>query len=134
MGIFSSGPKRYPQIGQTHENGDRMFGVEMPYAEALMKQGTPKVSSLYKTTVTALIQTVKVHDELAVTFDGQHWWASSQVGLVGRLTWPLSIRGKPDPNSGVPMFDFDSGTLHVKALTIDRAGVVVDLSGFVVPN
>ncbi|PPF56077.1 hypothetical protein C5B94_03920 [Clavibacter michiganensis] len=134
MGIFSRGPKRYPQIGQTHKNGDRMFGVDMPYANDLMAAGTPKVSSLHEATVTELIRGVKVHDELRVSFDGKHWWASAPAGLVGRLTWPPSMRGRPDPSSGVPMFTFDTGTLHVRNVTIDRADKVVDLGGFVVPD
>lgn len=134
MGLFSRGPQRYPQIGSTHKNGDRMFGVAMPYAAELMKQGTPKVSSLQKSTVTELIHDVKMHDELAVTFDGRYWWASNEYGVVGRLTWLLSLRGTPDVRSGVPMYDFDKGTLRVKTITIDTDNVVVDVGGYVVPS
>lgn len=134
MGLFSKGPKRYPQIGLTHKNGDRMFGVAMPYATELMQRGTPKVSSLQKSTVTELIRDVKLHDELAVTFDGHYWWASNDRGVVGRLTWLVKLRGTPDVRSGAPMFDFDEGTLHVKTITLDKTDIVVDIGGYVVPS
>lgn len=127
-------PEQYPQIGSTDENGDRLFGVDMPYAADLMRQGTPKVSSLQKSTVTELIREVQMHDELPVAWDGRHWWASSPAGRVGRLTWPPNSKGRPDPRSGVPMHDLDQGTLHVKTITIDVDGVVVDIGGFVVPR
>jgi hypothetical protein len=132
MGLFSKGPKRYPQIGSTNKNGDRMFGVAMPYAAELMQQGTPKASSLQRSAVTDRIRSVKMHDELAVTFDGRYWWASNKHGRVGRLTWSVKMRGQPDPRSGAQMFDFDDGTLHVKTITIGTADVVVDIGGYVV--
>jgi len=127
-------PEQYPQIGSTHKNGDRMFGVHMPYAADLMRQDTPKVSSLQKTTVTKLIRDVQMHDELHVEWDGRHWWASAPEGRVGRLTWPPNSKGQPDPRSGVPMHNLEGGTLHVKTITVDAAGVVVDVGGYVVPE
>jgi hypothetical protein len=127
-------PEQYPQIGITHKNGDRLFGVDMPYAADLMRQGTPKVSSLQKSTVTELIREVQMHDELWVAWDGRHWWASSSAGRVGRLTWLPNSKGRPDPRSGVPMHDLERGVLHVKTITIDVDGVVVDVGGYVVPD
>jgi len=125
----------HPQVGSMHKNGDRMYGIAGPYARVLAARGTPKLSSLYHSTVTEEIRSVRVGDTLRVEWDGAHWWASSRAGRVGRLTWSKGLRDRtayaPDGRSP---YDFDDGTLHVQTVTVDRAGTVVDCGGYVIPD
>lgn len=125
----------HPQIGSTHKNGDRMFGIAGPFARALAERGTPRVSSLHHSTVTEQVRAVRVGDELRVAWDGSHWWASSPAGTVGRLTWPKGFRPETAyaPAERSP-YDFDSGTLHVQSVTLNTLGVVIDCGGYVVPD
>ncbi|WP_146244614.1 hypothetical protein [Curtobacterium sp. MCPF17_018] len=125
----------HPQIGSTHKNGDRMFGIAGLYSRVLAGRGTPKLSSLYHSTVTEHVRSVRVGDQLRVEWDGAFWWASSEVGRVGRLSWSKGdrARGAAEPGGRSP-FDFDDGTLHVQNVTVSPAGEVVDCGGFVVPD
>lgn len=127
----------YPQVGSTHKNGDRMFGNAGPYARTLAARGTPKLSSLYHSTVTDRIRSVRVHDTLRVEWDGmKHWWASDATGVVGRLSWSKGYRDHVAnlPADAQNPYDFDNGTLHVQTVTVNRAGQVVDCSGYVIPD
>lgn len=125
----------HPQIGSTHKNGDRMFGLAGPFARTLAERGTPKASSLYRSTVTERVRAVRVGDELSVAWDGTYWWASSPAGVVGRLTWSKGLRTETAyaPGEGSP-YDFDAGVLRVQSVTVDTTGVVVDCGGYVVPD
>lgn len=127
----------YPQVGSTHKNGDRMFGIAGPYARTLAARGTPKLSSLYHSTVTDRIRTVRVHDILRIEWDGvKHWWASDITGVVGRLSWSKGYREHVAnlPADARNPYDFDNGTLHVQTATVNRAGQVVDCGGYIVPD
>lgn len=127
----------HPQVGSDHKNGDRMFGIAGPYARVLAGRGTPKLSSLYHSTVTEHIRSVRVLDELRVEWDGmKHWWASSAAGPVGRLSWSKGLRDSVAnlPDGTRNPYDFDNGTLHVQTVTVNRAGDVVDCGGYVVPD
>ena len=125
----------HPQIGMQHKNGDRMFGIAGLVARTLAERGTPKASSLYRSTVTEHVRAVRVGDELRVAWDGTYWWASSAAGVVGRLTWSKGLRRETSyaPGEGSP-YDFDAGVLRVQSVTVDTSGAVVDCGGYVVPD
>lgn len=125
----------HPQIGMQHKNGNRVFGIAEPFARTLAERGTPKASSLLRSTVTEHVRAVRVGVELRVVWDGSHWWVSSPAGTVGRLTWSKGLRSGTAyaPGARSP-YDFDAGTLHVQSVTVDTAGVVVDCGGYVVPD
>jgi hypothetical protein len=73
----------HPQIGLTHKNGDRMFGNAGLYSRVLTGRGTPKLSSLYHSTVTKHIRSVRVGDQLRVEWDGGWVWRGA-VTRTGR--------------------------------------------------
>ncbi len=125
----------HPQLGSVHKNGDRRFGVTGLLASVYAGRGTPQASNLYRSTVTEHVRDVRVGDALSVRWDGDHWWASSSAGAVGRLTWSKSLRDETAyvPGGSSP-FDFDDGTLHVQSITISAAGEVVNCGGYVVPD
>lgn len=125
----------HQQIGLEHKNGDRMFGVAGLSARTMAERGTPQASSLYQSTVTEHVGSVRVGDALRVEWDGAHWWASSPAGVVGRLGWYKGLRTATAyaPGDESP-HDFDAGTLHVQSVTVDTAGAVVDCGSFVVPD
>ncbi|PZE72901.1 hypothetical protein DEJ27_00100 [Curtobacterium sp. MCPF17_018] len=118
-----------------HKNGDRRFGVAGLLSSVLAGRGTPMLSSLYHSTVTEHIGSVRVGDELHVEWRGTHWWATSDEGAVGRLSWSKGLREQtayaPD---GPSPYDFDDGTLYVQYITVNAAGEVVDCGGYVVPD
>jgi hypothetical protein len=125
----------HPQLGSVHKNGHRRFGVTGLLASVYAGRGTPQASNLYRSTVTEHVRDVRVGDELSVRWDGDHWWASSSAGAVGRLTWSKSLREETAYAPGGPSpFDFNDGTLHVQSITISAAGEVVNCGGFVVPD
>lgn len=137
MGLFRKKQKAitdYPQIGGRHKNGDRMFGLAGEYARVMAERGTPKASSLLKTSTTPLIESVRVGDQLRVEWDGRHWWVSLAEGRVGRLTWYIGLRTNVGNVDGPSPYDFDDGTLNVETVTINTEGVVVDVGGVVVPD
>jgi hypothetical protein len=125
----------HQQLGSRHKNGDRRFGVAGLMAGVYAGRGTPMLSSLYHSTVTEHIGSVRVGDELHVEWRGTHWWASSDEGAVGRLSWSKGLREQtayaPD---GPSPYDFDDGTLYVQHVTVNAAGEVVDCGGYVVPD
>ncbi|KQR27011.1 hypothetical protein ASF75_14085 [Curtobacterium sp. Leaf154] len=125
----------HPQLGSTHKNGDRRFGVAGLLSRVYAGRGTPMLSSPYHSTVTEHIGSVRVGDELHVEWRGTHWWATSDEGTVGRLSWSKGLRGQtayvPD---GPSSYDFDDGTLYVQHVTVNAAGEVVDCGGYVVPD
>ena len=125
----------HPQLGSVHKNGDRRYGIIGLYASVLASRGTPMLSSLYHSTVTEQIRSVRVGDKLRVQWDGDHWWALSPRGRVGRPSWPKGLRTRTGstPKSRRP-YDFDNGTLHVQEVTLDTAGDVVDCGGYVIPD
>jgi hypothetical protein len=127
----------HPQVGSLHKNGDRMFGIAGPYSLDLAARGTPKLSSLHRQAVTPLISGVRIGDQLRVDWDGsKHWWASSDAGVIGRLSWFKSMRDHVAnlPANARNPYDFDNGVLHVQTVTIDDDGDVVDCGGYVVPD
>jgi len=125
----------HPQLGSVHKNGDRRFGVTGLLASVYAGRGTPQASNLYRSTVTEHVRDVRVGDELRVRWDGDHWWASSSAGAVGRLTWSKSLREETVYAPGGPSpFDFNDGTLHVQSVTITADGEVVNCGGYVVPD
>lgn len=125
----------HPQLGSVHKNGDRRFGIAGLHSGVLAGRGTPMLSSLYHSTVTEHIGSVRVGDELHVEWRGTHWWATSDEGTVGRLSWSKGLREQtayvPD---GPSPYDFDDGTLYVQHVTLNTAGEVVDCGGYVVPD
>ena len=125
----------HPQLGSVHKNGDRRFGVTGLLASVYVGRGTPQASNLYRSTVTEHVRDVRVGDELSVRWDGDHWWASSTAGTVGRLTWSKNLREETAYVPGGPSpFDFNNGTLHVQSITVSAAGEVVNCGGYVVPD
>ncbi|ROQ52658.1 hypothetical protein EDF36_3820 [Rathayibacter sp. PhB152] len=93
------------------------------------------LSSLYHSTVTEHVRAVRVGDDLRVEWNGTHWWASSPAGLVGRLSWSKGLRtDATHVSEGRSPYDFDSGTLHVRSVTVDQEGAVVDCGGYVIPD
>lgn len=125
----------HPQLGSVHKNGDRRFGIRGLLASVYAGRGTPQASNLYRSTVTEHMRGVRVGDELRVRWHGDHWWASSIAGTVGRLTWSKSLREETAYVSGGPSpFDFNDGTLHVQSVMISAAGAVVNCGGYVVPD
>ncbi|MDY0914485.1 hypothetical protein [Rathayibacter festucae] len=125
----------HPQLGSVHKNGDRRFGIAGAPSQTLADRGTPMLSSLYHSTVTEHVRAVRVGDELRVEWNGTHWWASSTAGLVGRLSWLKGLRADSTHlREGRSPYDFDSGTLHVRSVTVDQDGAVVDCGGYVIPN
>jgi hypothetical protein len=76
---------------------------------------------------------VRIGDHLNVERDGEHWWASTSDGRVGRLTWHRN------DESRATWLDYDIrypelGLLRVQRLLLSDAGAVVNLSGYVVPS
>ncbi|QHC72228.1 hypothetical protein [Rathayibacter sp. VKM Ac-2801] len=125
----------YPQLGSVHKNGDRRFGIAGARSQVLADRGTPMLSSLYHSTVTEHVGLVRVGDELRVEWNGTHWWASSPAGAVGRLSWSKGLRtDATHVREGRSPYDFNSGTLLVQSVTVDREGAVVDCGGYVVPD
>ncbi|AZZ54894.1 hypothetical protein [Rathayibacter iranicus] len=125
----------HPQLGSQHKNGDRRFGIAGALSSTLAEHGTPMLSSLYHSTVTEHVRAVRVGDELHVEWNDSHWWASSPGGLVGRLSWAKGLRAKTiHAQDGRSPFDFDTGTLIVQSVTVDREGGVVDCGGYVIPD
>lgn len=93
------------------------------------------LSSLYHSTVTEHIGSVRVGDELHVEWRGTHWWATSDEGTVGQLSWSKGLREQTADVSGGPSpYDFDDGTLYVQHVTVSAVGDVVDCGGYVVPD
>jgi hypothetical protein len=116
-----------------HKNGDRIYGSAGAYPAALMKAGTPNVSSLRRATVTDRVQLVQVGDRLTVILVGNRYEVGDSEGLVGHLSWgPIEV-GNLDPRVGVPIPDVDGWTLVVERLTVSSEGVVVNLGGYVTP-
>jgi hypothetical protein len=125
----------HAQLGSVHKNGDRRFGVTGLLASVYAGRGTPQASNLYRSSVTEHVRDVRVGDELSVRWDGDHWWASSSAGTVGRLTWSKNLREETAYVPGGPSpFDFNDGTLHVQSVTISAAGEVVNCGGYVVSD
>lgn len=125
----------HPQLGSTHKNGDRRFGVAGLLSRVYAGRGTPMLSSLYHSTVTEHIGSVRVGDELHVEWRGTHWWATSDEGTVGRLSWSKGLREQTaDVPDGPSPYDFDDGTLYVQHVTVSAVGDVVDCGGYVVPD
>lgn len=56
----------HPQLGSTHKNGDRRFGVEGLLSRVYASRGTPMLLSIDHSTVTEQIGSVRVGDELYV--------------------------------------------------------------------
>jgi hypothetical protein len=122
------------EIPTARKNGDRVFGVFTLQAGELMRRGTPAVSSLNAKTITPTIASVRVGDSLPVIFDGAGWFVKRDNELVGRLTWTAVSRGRLDPRTGKPQWDLDDGMLTVERVTVNTAGEVVNLAGFVTPS
>lgn len=125
----------HPQLGSGHTNGDRHFGIRELLASVYAGRGTPQASNLYRSTVTEHMRDVRVGDELRVRWQGDHWWASSPAGTVGRLTWSKNLREETAyALDGRNPFDFNDGMLHVQSVTVSAAGEVVNCGGYVVPD
>jgi len=124
----------YPQIGSTHKNGDRMYGVNSGHAADIMAVGTPTVSSLLGSSITPAIRRIDVGDELEVIFLGDRWVARHNGVDVGRLTWSAKRRGEPNVVNGAPLWDLDDGVLHVERVTVNTEDEVVDIGGYVTPK
>lgn len=125
----------HPQLGSVHKNGDRRFGIRELLASVYAGRGTPMASNLYRSSGTEHMRGVRVGDDLRVRWDGDHWWASSTAGTVGRLTWSKNLREETAYVPGGPSpFDFDDGTLHVQSITVSAVGEVVNCGGYVVPD
>lgn len=102
------------------------------YAADLMRAGTPNVSKLLVASITPLVASVDVGDSLPVDLSEKGWTVSKDGSPVGRLTWSVKQRGKPDPRTGVPMFMIEHGLLHVRTVQV-LDGVVVNCGGYVTP-
>jgi len=77
---------------------------------------------------------VRIDDRLAVSFDGKYWWASSPDGVVGRLSWSLTEEERDAPWLDYRIRYPRSGTLAVERLLLNKAGDVVNFTGFVSPG
>lgn len=122
----------WPQQGSVHKSGDRFVGHPTPRVRDVWLSGRAPVSILLRSSVTPLIANVRIGDELTVDRDGKHWWASSEAGPVGRLTWR-----EEDPTR-VTWFDYNVfyptvGLLRVERLLISNGGAVVNCNGSVLP-
>jgi hypothetical protein len=117
-----------------HKNGDRIYGFASGRAAELMAAGTPMVSSLLGSSITAAIQDVDVGDILDVTFEGDRWVVKRASVEIGKLTWSAKRRGQPDPASGALLWMVDDGLLHVERVTVNTSGRVADIGGVVTPT
>lgn len=122
----------WPQLGNTHKDGGKYVGYSDGAVDKFNQAGTPTVNKLLQSSVTEHVAGVRLGDQLAVSFDGTHWWASVAGGLVGRLTWSLSLENKKpwqDSANVLPR----QGQLTVRRLLLSRHGDVVNCGGVVRP-
>lgn len=110
----------------------RLVGKQGRNAGELMREGTPRAAKL--ASLTDRIADVQLGDQLDVDWDGKYWWVSREGERIGRLTWPASSRGKPDPRVGVPMHMIERGTLDIYQLLIGDDDAVVNCGGSVRPR
>ncbi|TFC81152.1 hypothetical protein E3T23_06550 [Cryobacterium cheniae] len=122
----------WPQLGNVHKDGGRYIGHEDGSVDAFNRAGTPTVNKLLQSSVTERVGGVRLDDELAVSFDGTHWWAATEAGSVGRLTWSLAIEIKKPWNDFAIVLP-RRGTLTVRRLLLDRNGEVINCGGIVRP-
>jgi hypothetical protein len=120
----------WPTVSGPHKNGDRIVGKPGLRVAELWRAGRAPVSILLRSSVTELIGDVRIGDELDVQHNGKYWWASSEAGVVGRLTWNRA------DESRATWFDYEirypaTGRLHVERLVVSRNGNVVNLNGYV---
>lgn len=122
----------WPQLGNTHKDGGRYIGYEDGPVDKFYAAGTPTANKLFQSSVTDRVASVRIDDELVVSFDGKHWWASVVDGIVGRLTWSLSLE-VPRPGHESPYALPRRGVLVVRRLLLNGDGAVVNCGGFVRP-
>ena len=120
----------WPQLGNVHKDGGRYIGYEDGPVDKFYRAGTPTVNKLFQSSVTEHVAGVRLDDELAVSFDGAHWWAAAESGVVGRLTWSLAIETKKPWNDFAVVLP-RQGKLTVRRLLLDRNGEVVNCGGIV---
>lgn len=124
----------WPQLGNVHRDGGKYVGYEDGAVDAFYLAGTPTLNKLYQSSVIPdRVARVRIDDELAVSFDGKHWWASVSEGVVGRLTWSLS-REVAKSGRESPFVFPRHGLLVVRRLLLDEGGNVVNCGGFVRPT
>lgn len=124
----------WPRLGNVHRDGGRYIGYEDGPVDAFYLADTPTVNKLYQSSVTLdRMEGVRMDDELPVSFDGIHWWASVGGATLGRLTWSLS-RETAIPGRESPFVFPRRGKLVVRRLLLDGEGLVANCGGFVRPT
>ena len=111
----------YPLIGGPHNNGDRIFGDYGERADELQEKGTPKVSSLKKSSLTPAIQDVRISDKLTLKLVDKTLVALKSGKEIGRLNWT-------DHHDR-----FDGGTLEVQRVFVSTNGKVSNCGGIAIP-
>lgn len=124
----------YPQLGNTHVNGNRFVGIFLgpvtPYAEA----GTPVVNQMVQATVDAEVASrADIGGRYAVRFDGgKWWWVLDGETRVGRLSWSPSLF-EPRVGHDYVYPRVDAGVLEVTRLLLDPDDRVINFGGIVRP-
>ena len=125
---------QWPQLGNVHKDGGKYVGYDDGPVDRFYLMGTPTANKLHQSSVVPdRVASVRMGDELAVSFDGKHWWASSSEGVVGRLTWSLSLE-EVKPWRESPVVFPRRGQLVVRRLLLHEGGDVVNCGGFVRPT
>jgi hypothetical protein len=123
-----------PQLGSVHKDGRRWVGVDDPQlSDELYRAGTPPMHRLDQRTVTSLVSDVRVGDVLSISFDGVYWWAASETGTIGRLTWFLSAERQRDWLDYKILFP-RSGSARISRLLVTSTFEVVNCGGVVLPS
>ena len=114
-------------------DGGKKVGDYGPLTETRWEDGTPPMHGFKLGTLTPLVSTIDLGDELRVERRGKHWYATGPSGDYGRLKWSASNGGQVSTKTGAVITYPSIGKLVTTWLEISPGGEVVNVGGIVYP-